>query len=182
MKFLKNLFTKVIFPIGTPIIIAVIGANLINAYIFFIAIVPTGSMLPTIQLQEKLIVTSVWDSNKLERGDIVVFYSKELDEMLIKRLIGLPGDKVEIRPNNDGYAEVWINGEKLDEPYVSYNNTITEEQVFDVPEEHFLFLGDNRAGSLDARFWENPYIHSSDIEGKATYTTQFERIDKYLER
>lgn len=178
MKFLKNLFTKVIFPVVVPVVLAIIGANLINTYVFFIAVVPTGSMLPTIPLQERLIVTSVWNTEKLERGEIVVFYSEELEEMLIKRLIGLPGDTVEIRPSDDGYASVWVNGEKIDEPYVVNNIKISEEQVFNVPDEHYLFLGDNRAGSWDSRFWDNPYIHSSDIKGKATYTTKFQLIDK----
>lgn len=179
MKVLTDFFKQIVIPICLPVLIAIIGAHLINRFIFFIAVVPTGSMLPTIQLQEKLIVTNVWDTDKLERGDIVVFYSDELDEMLIKRLIGLPGDAVEIRANGDDNAELWINGELIEEPYVKYPVAVTESQFFEVPSEHFLFLGDNRAGSLDARYWGNPYIHRSDIKGKATYTTKFEKIDKY---
>ena len=176
MECLGNIFKNIITTIIIPVLLALVGAYFINKYLFFVAIVPTGSMLPTIQLQEKLFITSVWDTNTLERGDIVVFDSDELGEILIKRLIGLPGDKVEIKLSEQGVNETWINGEIIEESYVKYQSSF-EEQSFTVPEDHFFFLGDNRSASLDARFWENPYIHKDDIKGKATYTTRFQRIE-----
>ncbi|MGL4572546.1 MAG: signal peptidase I [Clostridium sp.] len=143
-----------------PIIIAVVLAVLINKFLIFKVYIPSSSMEPTLNVGDNLFVTRVYDPEKLHRGDIVVFESKELNEKVIKRLIGLPGDTIKI----DG-GIVFVNGKQLDEPYVKYPmNTYGE---FKVPEGKYFFLGDNRANSNDARFWKNPYIDGSDIEGKA---------------
>ena len=143
-----------------PVIIAVVLAVLINKFLIFKVYIPSSSMEPTLNVGDNLFVTRVYDPEKLHRGDIVVFESKELNETVIKRLIGLPGDTIKI----DG-GIVFVNGKQLDEPYVKYPmNTYGE---FKVPEGKYFFLGDNRANSNDARFWKNPYIDGSDIKGKA---------------
>ncbi|AOR24172.1 signal peptidase I [Clostridium taeniosporum] len=143
-----------------PILIALILGILINKFIFFSVFVPTGSMIPTINKDNKALVTRVNNINSLKRGDIVVFQSDELNKVLVKRLIGLPGDKIKIKN-----GIVFINGKELIEDYVkikdySYSNN------FEVPKNKYFFLGDNRPDSNDARFWENPYIDASDIKGK----------------
>jgi len=143
-----------------PIISAIFIAILINKFIFFNVTVPTGSMIPTINEDDKFMITRIYNTNNIERGDIIVFYSEELQELLIKRAIGLPGDHIEI---NDGTVKV--NGEILREDYVKNNDDYSG--IFDVPEGKFLFLGDNREISKDARRWINPYINSSDIKGQA---------------
>ena len=143
-----------------PIIIAVILALLINKFLIFKVEVPTSSMEPTIKVGEKFLVTKVYKPENLKRGDIVVFNSKELDEIVIKRLIGLPGDEIRF----DG-TSVYVNGKKLDEPYVK--NPMEFYGTFKVPEGKYFFLGDNRANSNDARFWKNPYINGDQILGKA---------------
>ncbi len=84
---------------------------------------------------------------------------------MIKRLIGLPGDKVEIK--EDG--TVYVNNEKLDEPYIKYPGGKVNVN-FEVPEDKYLLLGDNRDNSKDARYWSDKYIDGDDILGKAQIT------------
>ncbi|MBR2042125.1 MAG: signal peptidase I [Oscillospiraceae bacterium] len=127
----------------------------------FMANVPTGSMSPTIPVGSQVLTTRLFDKENIERGDIIVFDSDELNIVLIKRCIGLPGETVYF----DGTGDVYIDGEKLEEPYVSSFSDFYG--FFEIPEEHYFFVGDNRGGSLDARFWEQPYIHKDEIKGKA---------------
>lgn len=146
-----------------PIIIAVVLALLVKQFLFFLVSVPTGSMYPTIKEGDRIFVTRVHNVNNLKRGDIVVFYSKELGKPLIKRLIGLPNEKVEIK--KDG--SVYINGKKLLEPYVKKKSDKTGD--FQVPDSEYLFLGDNRTNSYDSRYWQDPYISKDQIQGKAYF-------------
>ncbi len=90
------------------------------------------------------------------------FYSNELQETLIKRVIGLPGDHIIIK---DGIVNV--NGEDLQEDYVKNNDFSDDELIYDVPEGKYFFLGDNRPVSKDSRRWINPYVDQADIKGKA---------------
>ncbi|WP_029699142.1 signal peptidase I [Clostridium sp. Ade.TY] len=143
-----------------PVIIAVILAILINKFLIFRVYIPSSSMAPTLNVDDRLLVTKVYNPENLKRGDIVVFKSKELDEIVIKRLIGLPGDEIRF----DG-TSVYVNGKKLDEPYVK--NPMEFYGTYKVPEGKYFFLGDNRANSNDARFWKNPYISGDQILGKA---------------
>ena len=143
-----------------PILCAIAIAVAINKFVFINVYIPSGSMIPTLNINDKLIVTRIWNKDSVKRGDIIVFKSEELNETVIKRVIGLPGDHVEI---TDGLVKV--NGEQIDESYVKNNESYNG--IFDVPEGKLLFLGDNRAVSYDARYWENPYIDEDDVQGKA---------------
>jgi signal peptidase I len=132
-------------------------------------------MYPTIKIGDRITVTRVYDKSKLKRGDIVVFYSYELKDRLIKRLIGLPGDEIDIKDN----GQVFINGNKIEEPYVVYKEELGKQ--FKVPQDKYFFLGDNRADSRDARRWNNPYIDSKDIQGKAQFVIYpFKRFGKFV--
>lgn len=143
-----------------PIIAAMALAFLINRFLVYNVYIPSESMVPTLNVGDKLVVAKIYDTSKVKRGDIIVFYSEELSEILIKRAIGLPGDHIEI---HDGVVRV--NNEEIKEEYVK--NPESSDGTFDVPANKFFFLGDNRARSNDARRWINPYIDASDIEGKA---------------
>ena len=143
-----------------PIVIAVILAVLINKFLIFKVKIPSESMVPTLNVGDRLFVTRVYNPENLKRGDIVVFYSEEKNEDMIKRLIGLPGDEVVI---NDG--RVTVNGETLEENYIGTVDNYSGE--FTVPEGKYFFLGDNRYWSLDSRYWNDPYIDGSEIKGKA---------------
>lgn len=156
---IKKLFSDYLIPIG----IAIILALLIRQFLIFKIIVPTSSMYPTIKDNDQIMVTKIYNKNSLKRGDIVVFESKELKEELIKRLIGLPNDKVKITTA----GEVYVNGVKIEQKYVVNNGG--KDGNFTVPEGHYFFLGDNRSNSLDARYWKNPYIPWEDVRGKARF-------------
>lgn len=158
----KKIFKIFVLDWILPIVLAVGIAFLINNFLLFFSEVTSGSMIPTLNINDRVIVTKVYDYKNLKRGDIVVFHSDELDETLIKRLIGLPGDHIEI---NDG--DVSINGKIIEENYVKNNEVTDRELVYDVPKDKYFFLGDNRVNSYDSRKWKNPFIDKKDIEGKA---------------
>ena len=88
-----------------PIICAITIAFLVNKFLFFNVVVPTGSMIPTINENDKGLVSVIYNMDNIKRGDIIVFHSNEYNELLIKRLIGLPGDKIEIKN-----GIVFVNG------------------------------------------------------------------------
>jgi signal peptidase I len=154
-----------------PLIAAVIIAIVVNRTLFFLVEVPSGSMFPTIKEGDRLLVTKIYNPQKLNRGDIVVFKSKELNMTLVKRLIALPGDTVDIE--DDG--TLIINGEKKDEPYVIQKGL--KSGHFEIPKNCYFFLGDNRRDSSDARYWKMPYIQGSDIIAKAQFRVYpFDRV------
>lgn len=144
-----------------PITSAIVIALLINKFLFFNMEVMSGSMIPTLNIDDRYVVTKVYNKENLKEGDIIVFYSDELNERLVKRLIGLPGDKIEIKN-----GVVFRNGEKLNEDYVKNKDTYTYDGIYAVPKGEYFFLGDNRPISLDSRRWKDPYIDASNIEGK----------------
>lgn len=146
-----------------PIVIACLIALLINKVFLFKIKIPSGSMIPTLQVSDQIFTLRIHNLNNLKRGEIVVFYSDELHIRLVKRLIGLPGEKVDLK---DG-GKLYVNGRKIDEPYVVNKDGINKSFV--VPLGYYLFLGDNRPISLDARYWKNPYIPGDKIEGRAYF-------------
>ncbi len=157
-----NKFTNFFKEWIIPVIAAIAIAILINKFLVYNVYIPSESMVPTLNVGDKLVVTRIYNTDKIKRGDIVVFYSDELQETVIKRVIGLPGDHIVI---HDGIVN--INGEDIKEDYVKNNEEYNGE--FDVPENKFFFLGDNRRRSNDARKWINPYIDASDIKGEAQF-------------
>jgi len=157
-----------------PIAIALVIVLFLNKFVFILVTVPTGSMEDTIIPGDRLYVNELFDVKDAVRGDILVFKSEELDnKRLVKRLIGLPGDVVEVTSN----SEVYVNNEKIDEPYaVKWEG---EAKTFKVPDNSYFFLGDNRPISYDARYWENPYINESKIIGKVLFRFfPFNRVGK----
>lgn len=156
-KFLKEW----VIPFGIEILVVLFLVK----FVFFFVIVPTGSMIPTIEEKSFLFATRIHNPQKnLQRGDIVVFDSDEMDKILVKRLIGLPGEHIVLDEN----GKLFVNNELVEEPYVRRVAKISGD--FTVPEGYYLFLGDNRRGSYDARYWEQPYIPEENIRGKAIFT------------
>ena len=157
-----------------PVAIALLIVLFLNRFIFILITVPTGSMENTIMPGDRLYVNELFDVKGAQRGDILVFKSDELDEKrLVKRLIGLPGDEVEVKAD----GTVLINGEKLNEPYVTQAEI--DARIFNVPENSYLFFGDNRPISYDARYWKNSYISQDKIIGKVVFRFfPFNRIGK----
>ncbi|MDQ0460357.1 signal peptidase I [Clostridium sardiniense] len=153
----RNIIKNIIEILGVIVI-----AVLINKFIIFTAYIPSESMVPTLNVGDRLLVTRVYNPSNLKRGDVVIFKSNELNEILVKRLIGLPGDEIEFKGTS-----VYVNGEMLDEPYIK--NPMEFEGTYKVPDNEYFFLGDNRNNSYDSRFWKDPYIGGSDIIGKAQF-------------
>ena len=120
-------------------------------------------MLPTLENGQRIIVNKfAYHFRHIKRGEIVVFYYPlDPDESFIKRVIALPGDLVEI---NNGY--VYINGEKLDEPYIVRKYRDPEDiSEIQIQPGHYFVLGDHRNGSNDSRAgWQVPQRY---IYGKA---------------
>ncbi|KAF0967568.1 signal peptidase I [Gordonia amicalis] len=107
-------------------------------------------MAPTLSDGRFALTRSLRRSTPIHRGDLVVVDHAETGGRIVKRVIGLPGETVEI----DGGA-VRIDGVPLDEPYASPSYY---RGIFHVPAGHYLLLGDNRDASDDSRTWEQPYV------------------------
>jgi signal peptidase I len=165
------------------IFIAILLALFIRAFIVQAFKIPSGSMKPTLQIGDHILVNKFTYGIKLpftditivslgepERGDIIVFeYPVEPDKDFIKRVIGLPGDVVEIREK-----KVYINGEAIDQGYTQYTeNHIIPGEInprdnfgpVAVPDKAYFVLGDNRDNSYDSRFWG--FVEERALKGEA---------------
>lgn len=155
---MKNFIKEWVLPILGVFLLAL----LVQRYVFFHVLVPTGSMIPTINEGDRMLVMREYRPKTLKTGDIVVFKVwPEGEEMLyVKRLIGRPGDTVTIEN-----GVVSVNGEQLEEDYVKRPDRYTGE--FQVPEGKYFFMGDNRRDSKDSRYEEVGFIDEADILAKA---------------
>ena len=139
--------------VGWVIYIAVLLAIIITFRCFLmIGRVPSESMEPTLMVHDWLIGDRhAYEEEKPQRGDIVMFYQKDENETMVKRVIGLPGETVSFVG-----GKVYINGEPLDESAYLDDTVETdcgeEDKTFTVPEGSYFMLGDNREISLPSAF------------------------------
>lgn len=138
-------------------------------FVIINANVPTGSMENTIMPGDNILgFRLAYLTEEPKRGDVIFFpFPDKETEKYVKRIIGLPGEKVTIID-----AKIYINDstEPLDEPYLKEEWTRgTGPFVFEIPEDCYLCLGDNRNRSSDAREWNNPYVAREKIIGKAIF-------------
>ena len=147
------------------IILAFVLAFLMNKFVYANAEVPTGSMIPVVQPNDRLIVNRLaYLFKEPKRGDIVMFaFPDDEKDNYLKRIIGLPGEKVEIK---NGLAYINDSEKPLDEPYIN-DPPNGNYGPYNVPEGCYFMLGDNRDESKDARFWNNTYVKKEKIVGKA---------------
>lgn len=147
--------------------IFIIAILFVIQYVFSITKVVGSSMTPTLK-DEEILILNKWKYRfgKVKRGDIISLKYADT-KYLIKRVIGLPGDSVEIKNNI-----VYLNGEQLKEEYIKenmqYNDfSLKELGYLTIPENQYFVLGDNRENSLDSR--EIGLIKKEDIIGKVSF-------------
>lgn len=147
-------------------VIALLIGFVTRSFIILNAVVPTGSMENTILPGDNII------GNRLaylkadpERGDIVTFVAPDDNSQLYtKRIIGLPGETLTIE---DG--KIYINGssQPLEEDYLKEEWTVANGPfTFEIPDNCYFMMGDNRNNSYDARYWENTYVTRDEIVAK----------------
>ncbi|MEL6439483.1 MAG: signal peptidase I [Cyanobacteria bacterium J06621_8] len=137
--------------------------------------IPSASMVPTLIEDDRLIIEKIsYRFREPKRGDVVVFaptetLKKNYNNAFIKRVIGLPGDQIEIISD-----VVFVNGEKLEESYIAEVQpkqktnlpVINNHPLITVPPGQYFVLGDNRYNSLDSREWG--FVPKENLIGRAT--------------
>lgn len=119
--------------------------------------VERDSMAPGLRAGQLVWTRRTRPDHRLRRGAVVVVDSASLERRIVKRIVGLPGERLRL----DG-SQVWVDGQVLAEPYATAS---TYRGTFDVPEGKYLLLGDNRDASSDARSWRQPYVARREIVG-----------------
>ncbi len=173
------------------LIFAVVVATFVRTYFFAPFQIPSGSMLPTIQIGDHIFASMYTYGSPIPfsniklfkkpvyRGDIVIFpYPQDPSIDYIKRAVGLPGETIEIRKD-----QVFINGERLDEPYAYFepNERILRQTQglsaaptsrygpIKIPKGKLFAMGDNRYNSADSRFWGLVDIDTITGKGQIIY-------------
>ena len=170
------------------LVMAVGLALFVRTFVFQAFKIPTGSMEPNLLVGDHLIVNkaifspaltgldrALMPHRDIRRGEVVVFkFPKEPNRDFIKRVIGLPGDQIELRRK-----KVYVNGQVLDEPYAHFivplspesNQRSTDRREeygpVTVPAGQYFAMGDNRDNSEDSRFWG--FLPATYVKGKALF-------------
>jgi signal peptidase I len=149
------------------VVVAVLVAVLLRAFVVQTFFIPSGSMEPTLQIGDRILVNKLsYHLHGVDRGDIVVF-ARPADENcggppvndLVKRVIGLPGELISLSGGH-----VYIDGKKLDESWLPAaeqgvtspgppNSPSSLNTPYRVPANHYFVMGDNRTDSCDSRYW-----------------------------
>nr|WP_245544201.1 signal peptidase I [Peptoniphilus timonensis] len=127
--------------------------------VFSIFVVNGDSMMPNIKNKDIKIVNKM--TKKYKRGDIVIAKDNKDKLLLIKRVVGLPGEKIDILEE-----DVYINNKKLDEPYLDKEYTSNDYYIRNIKlkEDEYYLMGDNRSDSMDSR--ELGPLKNKDIVGR----------------
>jgi len=170
------------------LVMAVGLALFVRTFVFQAFKIPTGSMEPNLLVGDHLIVNkavfspsatglerAIMPRRDIKRGEVVVFkFPKDPSRDFIKRVIGLPGDQIELRRK-----KVYVNGQALDEPYAHFIAPLSPESdrrssdlreeygPVTVPSGQYFVMGDNRDNSEDSRFWG--FLPASYVKGKALF-------------
>jgi len=148
------------------ILMALVLALFIRTFIVQAFKIPSGSMIPTLQIGDHILVNKLSYGLRMpflerylleystpQRGEVVVFiFPEDRSKDFIKRVIGVAGDTVEVRAK-----KVFINGKQVDDPHANFAG-------YD-PQAGAVGMGDNRDRSYDSRFWG--YVNLNDVRGKA---------------
>ncbi len=153
------------------ILVYIVVSLLVRTYVVQAFEMPSGSMKPTLLVGDYFLTDKKYARTKtVKRGDVLIFeYPNDRRIIYIKRVVGLPGESIEIRNKR-----LYIDHQSLDESYVMH----TDERVIGakwnqrdnfgpitIPDNSYFMMGDNRDQSNDSRFWG--FLHASKIKGKA---------------
>ncbi len=166
---------KEIFSWILIIAVAIGAALLLNRFIIVNAQVTSGSMANTIHTGDRVLGLRVdyWFHSP-QRGDVIFFKNPDKEaEIYVKRVIGVPGDVVQIIG-----GITYVNGTAIKEPYLLETPWNLDFGPYQVPEGHYFFLGDNRNNSQDSRYLKHTYVSEDKILGKAywVYYPRFQSI------
>jgi signal peptidase I len=134
------------------IVVALVLALIIRAFFLQVFWIPSGSMEPTLDINDRIVVNKVsYHFRQPQRLEVVVFRGVpamgEQKKDLIKRLVGLPGEKLEVK---DG--KIYINDRLIDEQH-TLNEDFANFGPVNIPADSFFVMGDNRPASADSRYW-----------------------------
>lgn len=185
------------------IVFVIVAVIIIRFFIAELRWIPSGSMRPTLLEGDRIVVEKLTKfpniiknqrfENEPKRGDIMIFYPPFVklktdpvsvfsrltgffckDVAYIKRVIGLPGEKFEVKKGLNGAYHVYINDKRLDEEYImsEYDYHVCKENMycgpFIIPEDNYFMMGDNRGNSQDSRFWGT--LPKDRFIGRAVFT------------
>lgn len=150
------------------LVTAALIAFVLNTFIIANSKVPSSSMENTIMTNDRVIgFRLTYRFSSPQEGDIAIFRFPD-DESIyyVKRIIGLPGDVIDIKN-----GQVYKNGSEtpLDEPYLKEEMFPEEDMHFEVPEDSYFMMGDNRNLSYDARYWNNTFVKRDKLIAKVMF-------------
>ena len=147
------------------IVFVLVTVWVMKNYVLINAVIPSASMEDTIMTGDRIFGSRLsYEFGEPQRGDIAIFkFPDDESQLYIKRVIGLPGDKVEIKN-----GKVYINDSEtpLDDSFVP-ETPLGSFGPYEVPENCYFMMGDNRNNSKDSRYWTNTFVRFDQIVGKA---------------
>jgi signal peptidase I len=165
LKEKKRILTYILVDVVETIVVALILVLIIRQYLFLTSKIFSGSMEPTMQINDRLFVNKLaYKFTEPKRGDIILFKSPYNDKKdYVKRLIGLPGEKIEIKR-----GIIYINDVELTFPGVNVQQDYSYYGPEVIPPNSYFAMGDNRFNSADSRVWG--FVPKKNLIGEAFFT------------
>lgn len=149
-----------LFLLAATVVVGAVAGLAVRRWVITPARVASSSMEPTLRPGQRLVVRRLRPTRRVARGDVVLVRSAELGRVVVKRAIGLPGERIALE--RDG--GVRVDGHRLAEPYARW--APGPAAAYAVPEGSLFLLGDNRAASNDSRTWRQPYLPEDAVMGR----------------